>query len=79
MFPFNLLLQKTKSKKSKYFEPLFTTKSKNHKLPTPKEIRMMTNNLSRCSKCHFLIFDNYFSDEIENVSERLCTTCGHKL
>lgn len=81
MFPFNLLLSKAKSKKinSKYFEPLFSSKYENYKPPKPSEIRKMTEKMSRCPKCHFLIFDNYWANDIENVSERLCPTCGERV
>ena len=67
-----------KKSKSKYFEPLFEN-DHHHNSPSPGEIRQMVEKLSRCSHCHFLIFDNYWSNEIEQVREKLCSTCGHKL
>lgn len=62
-----------KKKKSRL---LFPSK---YKLPTANEIRAQAEKLSSCPKCHFLIFDNYWTDEIENRSTRLCPTCGTKL
>ena len=50
-----------------------------HKLLSPGEIRRQIEKLSRCPHCHFLIFDNYWSDEIENPNLKVCPTCGYKL
>jgi len=78
MFPFNLLLSKANRMSSKNFEPL-DMKNKDYRMPSPKEIKDITKRLTRCSKCHFLIFDNYWTDDIENVSIKLCPTCGMKI
>ena len=71
MFPFNLLFEKAKTKKPnlKYFEPVFENKT---------EIKNILQNLPRCPHCHFLIFDNYWSGDLENVNVKLCPTCGEK-
>ena len=61
---------------SKNFEPIFDTR---YAPPSPGDIRQMVEKLSRCSNCHFLIFDNYFSSEVENKSTKLCPTCGHRI
>ena len=79
MFPFNLLLREAKNKKTKHFEPLFKTRAYRLPLPPAVEIRKMAEKLSRCARCHFLIFDNYFSDEIENTSVKVCPTCGERV
>ena len=51
----------------------------NYKIPTPNEIRSEVQNLRACPKCQFLIFDNYWTDEIENKQNKVCPTCGEKL
>lgn len=70
------------------FSPLklfLTTKKKkksfpqDYSVPSPTEIRASIKNMTSCPKCKFLIFDNYWSHDIENGSERLCPTCGCKL
>lgn len=45
----------------------------------PNEIRQKIQNMKRCSNCQFVIFDNYWTDEVENVSLKVCPTCGVKL
>ncbi|OGI19848.1 MAG: hypothetical protein A3B68_08550 [Candidatus Melainabacteria bacterium RIFCSPHIGHO2_02_FULL_34_12] len=65
-----------KKSKIKYFEPLYDTR---YEPPSPGEIRKIVNNLSRCSNCHFLIFENYWSEELNRPAEKLCSTCGHGL
>ena len=72
MFPFNLLLEKYRQKKSlsDNFEPLFESKI---------EIKKALKNITRCSHCQFLIFDNYWTGEIENRKMKVCTTCGWKI
>ena len=50
-----------------------------YKLPTPNEIRDQVEKMTSCPKCQFLIFENYWTDEIENRSNKLCPTCGYKL
>ena len=83
MFPFNLLnvltLVLPKKAKTKYFEPLSQSKHKHYIPPSPGEIRKMTERMSRCSKCHFLIFDNYWTSDVEGVSIKICSTCGNKI
>ncbi len=80
MFTFNLvnLLEVIVPKKAKqrHFEPLFDTR---YEPPSPGEIRKSLEKLSHCSHCHFLIFDNYWSNEIDNKNTRLCPTCGNKI
>ena len=61
---------------NKSFEPLFNTK---YEPPSPGAIRQSVEKLSRCSNCCFLIFDNYWSNEIEMIDVRVCPTCGHKI
>ena len=80
MFPFNLpnlfgLLNK-KTNKSKGFEPLYDTR---YEPPSPGEIRQVIKKLSRCSNCYFLIFDNYWSDELSHPETKICPTCGHNI
>ena len=79
-FNFNLntvfkTMNKAKQNK-KNFEPLFYI---NDEMPSPGEIRKTINNLSRCSNCHFLIFDNYWDNKVEKNNIKLCPTCGHKI
>ena len=78
MFTFNLSnvinLLNRKQAKQKHFEPLVDTR---YEPPSPGEIRQMINKLSRCSNCHFLIFDNYWSPDIEKSNIKACPTCGH--
>ena len=80
MFLLKSLLETLKPKKNKlsFFEPLLT-KYENNSFPSPGEIRQSIKNLSRCSHCHFLIFDNYWSSEISKSNVKLCPTCGHKM
>lgn len=63
---------------SKNFEPL-ETKNENYQMPSPKEIKDITKRLTRCSKCHFLIFDTYWTDEVESKSIKVCPTCGERV
>ena len=83
MFPFNLTnvleVIKPKMAKSKYFEPLFQNKHEHYIPPSPNEIRRMTEKLSRCPHCQFLIFNNYWASDVENISAKLCPTCGCKV
>lgn len=79
MFTFNNLLStlgvlnyKNNTKNSKLISDNYYTP------PSPGEIRESIKNLSRCPKCHFLIFDNYWADEIEASNLRPCPTCGYK-
>ena len=73
MFTFNYLLNilgvlnQKKDISDNYYTP-----------PSPGEIRESIKNLSRCPKCHFLIFDNYWANEIEMSNLRPCPTCGYK-
>ncbi|MBI3591438.1 MAG: hypothetical protein HY094_08710 [Candidatus Melainabacteria bacterium] len=69
-------LRSKKQIKPKYFEPLFDTR---YEPPSPGEIRQMVKKLSRCGNCHFLIFDNYWLDDVEKNNIKLCPTCGYKL
>lgn len=55
------------------------TKYKKNILPTPNEIRKEISNMQICPRCQFIVFDNYFSDEIENISLKICPTCGYKI
>ena len=71
MLPFNLILSEMiKNAKSKSFEPLEEN---------PGNVKQITKKLDRCPKCMFLIFDNYWMDEIENRKMKVCTTCGWKI
>lgn len=80
MFPFNLLLEAVaKKNKSKHFEPLADYNFENYRPPSPGEIKKMLKTMTRCSNCHFLVFDNYFSGEVEKISSKVCPTCGHGL
>jgi len=69
MFAFNLL----------NYEPLTFEKYKNYIPQAPREIRKMIQTLSKCPNCNFLIFDNYWSDDIEKNEKKVCPTCGNKL
>ena len=74
MSPFNLitLFQKT----SKKFDPIFNS---SYEPPSPGKIRHAIEKLSRCPNCCFLIFDNYWTNEIEHTQTKVCPTCGNKL
>lgn len=79
MFPFlnNVIETFTpKKNKSNAFEPILI---KNARLQTPNEIRKTIKNLLRCGSCHFLVFDNYWSNEIQQSNIKLCPTCGNKM
>ncbi len=78
MFLLKSLLEtlKPKKNKSKMFEPLLSI---SEHLSSPGEIKKSIKNLSRCSHCHFLIFDNYWSNEVEKSNVKLCPTCGNKI
>ena len=77
MFLFKALVETLKPKKSKsFFEPLLSIS--NH-LQLPSEIKQSIKNMSRCSHCHFLIFDNYWSNEVERSNIKVCPTCGSQL
>ena len=77
MFLLESLLEALKPKKNKsnFFEPLLGKKD----MPSPGEIRKMIKNMTRCSHCQFLIFDNYWSNEAQKSNIKLCPTCGYKL
>ena len=81
MFTFNLT--SLLPKKLKHFEPLRTLTRKeyeSYKPPSANEIRKTIEKLSRCSHCHFLVFDNYWTNkEGEKSNLNLCSTCGHKI
>lgn len=50
------------------------------KLATPKEIRERINTLSKCPKCHFVVFDNYWSDDThDSLKKNICSTCGFEI
>ncbi len=80
MFLLKSLMETLKPKKNKstLFEPVLT-KYENNTFPSPGKIRQSIKNLSRCSHCHFLIFDNYWSNEVEKSNIKLCPTCGNKV
>ena len=46
---------------------------------SPKMIKQAVEKLNRCPSCHFLVFDNYWSDAIGIRQRKLCPTCGEKL
>ena len=79
MFLLKSLLEalKPKNNKSNFFEPLLT-KYENDSFPSPGEIRKSVKNMARCFHCHFLIFDNYWSHEVQKSNVKLCPTCGSK-
>ena len=72
MFPFYLLLEKYRQKKpiSKNCEPLFESEL---------EVRETLKKLHHCPNCQFLIFDNYWTDELEKREIKVCPTCGWKI
>lgn len=80
MFTFNLLnileITKFKKVKSKHRPPFFDTR---YEPPSPGEIRQTIEKLSRCPNCQFLIFDGYWSSEIEQLDVKVCPTCGIKM
>ena len=78
MFLFKSLIETLKPKKNKsnFFEPLL---SKHYNLPSPGEIKKSLKNMMRCTHCHFLIFDNYWSNEVQKSNMKVCSTCGNKL
>ncbi len=76
MFTFNLQNLLFGKSSLKEFEPLTNT---DYIIPTPGEIRKTIKKLSRCSNCHFLIFDDYWTDEVEKSNVKMCPTCGHKI
>ena len=48
------------------------------KIESPAEIKKAIGNMERCSRCHFIVFDNYFKNEDEpNIV--ICPTCGLEL
>ncbi|MBI2995219.1 MAG: hypothetical protein HYY52_00710 [Candidatus Melainabacteria bacterium] len=55
------------------------TKEKTYEPPHPNEIRKILKKMTHCPHCHFLIFDNYWSKDIENPNVKLCPTCGCKI
>ena len=63
------LLSKMKPSKKKY---------KTLQVQTPNEIRESINKMKRCIKCHFIIFENYWSCQTEN-QKIVCPTCGVNL
>ena len=80
MFLLKSLIETLKPKKSKsnFFEPLLT-RYENDNFPSPGEIRQSIKNMSRCFHCHFLIFDNYWSNEVQKSNVKVCPTCGQKM
>ncbi len=54
-------------------------KIRKQEMPSPGEIRKMIKNMTRCSHCQFLIFDNYWSSETQKSNMKPCPTCGHSL
>ena len=80
MFLLKSLIEILKQNKSKsnFFEPLLT-KYENNRFPSPGEIRQSVKNMSHCFHCHFLIFDNYWTNEVHKSNVKLCPTCGSKL
>ena len=76
MFPFNLLATKPNKSKNDSF---FKSKSYKYTPQGPKEIREMIKTMTKCGNCHFVVFDNYWANEIEKKSIKLCPTCGYKL
>ena len=80
MFLLKSLLEalQPKNNKSDFFKPLLT-KYENDSFPSPGEIRKSVKNMSRCFQCHFLIFDNYWSSEVQKSNVKLCPTCGQKM
>ncbi len=81
MFTFNLLSMletlRPKSAQPNHVQDLLDVGYESYTPPPPGEIRKSIEKLSRCSNCHFIIFDNYWLDEIENVTLRVCPTCGY--
>lgn len=71
MFP--SILKKRKKEKR------FFLSEHQYQVQPVSEIREQISKLSSCPKCHFLIFDNYWTDDIENKTGKLCPTCGFKL
>lgn len=53
--------------------------AKKFTIPTPNEIRNEISNMQICPRCQFIIFDNYWTDEVENVMLKVCPTCGYRL
>lgn len=72
MFAFNLLNVLTNLLPN-------TTKIKNYSPHSPREIRKMIQHLSRCPNCQFLIFDNYWTNDVEKKELKVCPTCGYKI
>lgn len=79
MFAFNLLnvlgglLPRTKDKN---FEPVELERYKSYIPHAPCEIRKMIQKMSRCPNCHFLVFDGYWTNDIEETKAKVCPTCG---
>ncbi len=65
-----------KSKKGPDFEPLTDTR---YEPPSPGQIRKLVEKLDRCSNCYFLVFDNYWSNEVGIKTIKVCPTCGHRM
>ncbi len=83
MFTYNLLSMletlKPKAAKKTNRRDFLDIGYEHYTPPPPGEIRKVIENLSRCSNCCFIIFDNYWIDEIENIKVKVCPTCGHRL
>ena len=77
MFTFNLLNLMQKSTRLNELESILNTNESN--TPTPYEIKKSLQELNRCCKCHFIIFDDYWTDEIDRSYQKLCPTCGSNL
>ena len=79
MFLLKSLLETLKPKsKSNFFEPVLN-RYENNNFPSPDQIRQSVKNMMRCTHCHFLIFDNYWSNEVQKSNIKVCSTCGNKL
>ena len=82
MFTFNLLSMletiRPKSAKQKHLQDLHDVGYESYTPASPGEIRKSIERLSRCSNCHFIIFDNYWLDEVGNASIKVCPTCGDR-
>ncbi len=79
MFAFNLLTLNKKVEKTKNFEPVSIQKYRQYIPQAPREIRKMIKMLNRCSNCNFLVFDNYWSEDITEKEIKVCPTCGNRL
>lgn len=48
-------------------------------VPSPSQIKKEISNMQICPRCQFIIFDNYWTNEIENITLKVCSTCGYKI